>query len=248
MNANELQLHRKGDGIYNTEPYHLEKYVVPGAVAVAFLFIFPWYLIGGKGIGAIDLGAAIIAVLVVGHVIEALKVYQWDPKVKVNFKTFNAKVEGLLSVYNIKTEQIDQAKAVLFSKLDPSEISGFAWNLVRWQKMTVFAALLFLSAIEWVLFAVLAILECKKVNPFATTFQLAFLKDGTSVRWSVVGEFVLAVVVVLIGCFVYKYGLDRQVRNNNFFFQLFVKYHEQIAKQLGAKISMEKTKHERPQA
>ena len=35
--------------IFDTEPYHLEKYVVPGAVAVALLFLLPWYLLGGNG-------------------------------------------------------------------------------------------------------------------------------------------------------------------------------------------------------
>ena len=153
MDANASQSSPKGNGIYNTEPYHLEKYVVPGAVAVGFLFIFPWYILGGKGFGGIDLGAAIIAVLVVGHVIESLKVYQWGPKVRVNFKTFNAKVEGLLLADGIEQNAVDRAKALLFAKLDTSEISGFAWNLVRWQKMTVVAVLLCLSAIEWLLFA-----------------------------------------------------------------------------------------------
>lgn len=232
MNANGLQSFPKDNGIYNTEPYHLEKYVVPGTVAVGFLFIFPWYLLGGKGLGGIDLGAAIIAVLVVGHVIESLKVYQWGPTVRVNFKTFNAKVEGLLLADGIEHNAVDRAKALLFTKLNPSEISGFAWNLVRWQKMTVFAVLLWLIAFEWLLFAVLAILEGKKLNPFAATFQLAVLKDGAPVWWSVMTHVVLAVIVVLTGWYIYKYGRDRQIRNNNFFFELFQKYREQIVSQL----------------
>jgi len=222
----------KTEGIYTTEPFHVEKYVVPGAVAVAFLFIFPWYLLGGKGFGGIDLGAAIIAVLVVGHVIESLKVYQWGRKVRENFKMFNARVEGLLSADDIQPGVIDQAKAVLFSKLDANEISGFAWNLVRWQKMTVFAVLLYLSAIEWLLFAVLAILDWKELNPFTTTFQLAVLRDGTQLRWSILGEVFLAAVLGVTAWCIYKYGLGRQVRNNNFFFQLFLKYRTKVGKQL----------------
>jgi len=106
MDANRLQAPSKSNGIYNTESYHLEKYVVPGAVAVGFLFIFPWYLLGGKGFGGIDLGAAVTAVLVVGHVVESLKVYQWGAKVRVNFKTFNAKVEGLLLADGVKQNAV----------------------------------------------------------------------------------------------------------------------------------------------
>lgn len=181
MDASGLEAPSKSNGIYNTEPYHLEKYVVPGAVAVGFLFIFPRYLLGGKGFDGVDLGAAITAVLVVGHVVESLKVYQWGAKVRVNFETFNAKVKGSLLEDGIEQKAVDQAKALLFAKLNPSEISCFAWNLVRWQKMTVSAVLLWVSAFEWLLFAVLAILERKELNPFAATFQLAVLKDGAPV-------------------------------------------------------------------
>jgi hypothetical protein len=237
MRANGLNSLPKGNGIYNTEPYHLEKYVIPGAVAVGFLFIFPWYLLGGEGFGGIDLGAAIIAVLVVGHVIESLKVYQWGSQVRVNFNMFNAKIEGLLLANELERDAVNRAKALLFVKLNPSEISGFAWNLVRWQKMTVFAVLLWISTFEWLLFAAMAILEEYQVNPFAATFKLAILKNEITVWSSVVSEVTLAIVIFLTSLGIYKYGLDRQIRNNNFFFELFQKYRDSIVTQLKSSTS-----------
>ena len=109
MGANGLEIppKTKSDGIYNTEPYHLEKYVVPGAVAVALLLILPRYLLSGGALTGVDLGSAIIAVLVIGHVIESMKLYQWGRKVRENFKAFNAKVEGLLSADGIRAEALD---------------------------------------------------------------------------------------------------------------------------------------------
>jgi hypothetical protein len=233
MDGNESQSSSKGNGIFNTEAEHLEKYVVPGAVAVGFLFILPRYLLIGRGFSGVDLGAAIIAVLVIGHVIESLKVYQWGSKVRVNFKTFNTKVGGFLSAYRIEQQNaIDKARALLFAKLNPSEMSGFTWNLVRWQKMTVCAVLLWLSAIEWFLFAALAILEWKKLNPFDATFKISVLKDGVSVWWSVVIEIILAFVIILAGRYIYEYGCDRQERNNNILFELYQKYRKDIIAQL----------------
>jgi hypothetical protein len=239
MSTNGLQLPSITDGIYYTEPYHLEKYVVPGAVAVGCLFIFPWYLLGGKGFGGVDLGAAVIAVLVVGHVIESLKVYQWGAKVRVNFKEFNANVKGVLLAGGITEDMVEQAKTMLFTKLNTNEISGFAWNLVRWQKMTVFAILLGVSGIEWLLFAVLAILEWKKLNPFVGTFRLTILKNDFSIWWSVTTEVVLSIIIILMGLCVYKYGRDRQIKNNNFFLGLFLKYREQIIHELKNTASIE---------
>jgi len=77
MSTNALETTFRSDGIYNTEPYHLEKYVVPGALAVTLLFIFPWYFLGGSALGGVDIGTAIIATLAIGHLIESLKIYQW---------------------------------------------------------------------------------------------------------------------------------------------------------------------------
>lgn len=237
MSTNAIETTFRGDGIYNTEPYHIEKYVVPGAVAVTLLFIFPWYLLGGSALDGVDLGTTIIATLAIGHLIESLKVYQWGRKVRENFRIFNAQVEGLLAADGIEAKVLDQAKAILFSQLNTSEGSGFAWNLVRWQKMTVFAILLFLSAIEWFLFGILAILEWKELNPFTPTFHIVVLKEWAP-PWSlVVSELILVSAMVVTAWYVYKYGLDRQIRNNGFLFQLFLKYRGQIVKQLKKKVS-----------
>ena len=83
----------------------------------------------------------------------------------------------------------------------------------------------------------LAILEREKLNPFAATFQLAVLKDGAPVWWLVVSEVILAAAVVLTGRYIYKYGRDRQIRNNNFFFELFQKYRGVIVAQLKVSVS-----------
>src|SRR6476620_8692896 len=82
-------------GIFDTEPYHLEKYVVPGAVAVAMLFLFPWYLLGGSAaLAGSDLATIVIGSLVLGHIIEAIGLYQWSTAVKQNFKKVNAQTRG----------------------------------------------------------------------------------------------------------------------------------------------------------
>lgn len=103
--------------------------------------------------------------------------------------------------------------------------------------MTVFAILLFLSAIEWFLFGILAILEWKELNPFTPTFHIVVLKEWAP-PWSlVVSELILVSAMVVTAWYVYKYGLDRQIRNNGFLFQLFLKYRGQIVKQLKKKVS-----------
>ena len=234
MGVNELDTTPKvkSNGIYNTEPYHLEKYVVPGAVAVALLLILPSYLLVGRALGSVDLGSAIIAVLVIGHVIESMKLYQWGRKVRDNFKTFNAKVQGLLSADDIKEDKLERAKAILFSLLKPSEISEFAWNLVRWQKMSIFAVLLCLSAVQWLLFSLLAIAEWCGYNPFRASFKLSVLKSTAPLWWSLIGELVLVVIMIVAAFFVYKYARDRQNRTNGFYFQLFQNYREVIVGQL----------------
>jgi len=88
----------------------------------------------------------------------------------------------------------------------------------------------------------LAILEREKLNPFAATFQLAVLKDGAPVWWLVVSEVILAAAVVLTGRYIYKYGRDRQIRNNNFFFELFQKYRGVIVAQLKVSVSGEESR------
>jgi len=234
MSVNLLETKLGGDGLFNTEPYHIEKYIAPGAVAVTLLFIFPWYVLSNNPLGGADLGATIFAVLVVGHMLESLKVYQWGRKVREKFRNFNSEVKGLLSgsLKDVKEEEIEQAKAILFTQLNSSESSEFAWNLVRWQKMTVFAALLFASCIQWFLFGILSVFELRSLNPFAAAFKVAILRKDVPQWWSCVGEIILSITMFLAACFVYKYGRARQVRNNNFYFQLFLKYKERVIQQL----------------
>ncbi len=236
MSTSSLEAKLGGDGLFNTEPYHLEKYIVPGAIAVTILFIFPWYILGGNPLRGVDLGTTIIAVLVVGHVIESLKVYQWGRAVRENYRHFNAKVEGLLHATlnkkEVQEEQIEQAKTILFTQLNSSESSEFAWNLVRWQKMTVFAVILFFSAIQWFSFVILAILERFNYNPFAASFKVTLLRDGSPLWGSYIVDLILCAAMFLTACFVYKYGKSRQVRNNDFYFRLFFKYKEGIIQQL----------------
>ena len=228
MNASVSEMEYRGSGLWNTEPYHIEKYIMPGAVAVTLLFIFPWYLLGGGTLGGVDLGTALLATLVAGHLIESLKVYQWGPMVRKNFGRFNKSTEDLLSAVQIERGARERARTLLFSQLNPSESSEFAWNLVRWQKMTVVAVILCLNTIEWLLFAVLAVLQWKHLNPFAATFQLVLFRKEVPLYWSVVSEVIAAGLMLLAAYFIYRYGLDRQNRNNNFFLELFQKHRRDI--------------------
>jgi len=94
--------------------------------------------------------------------------------------------------------------------------------------MTVVAVILCLNTIEWLLFAVLAVLQWKHLNPFAATFQLVLFRKEVPLYWSVVGEGIAAVIVFLTACLIYRYGLDRQNRNNDFFLGLFQKHQRDI--------------------
>ena len=232
MNAKALEAQLRDEGTYNTEPYHLEKYVVPGAVAVSIIFFGPWYLLGGSALGGVDLGAALIGALVAGHVIESLKVYQWGRKVRENFRLFNAEVKGVLKADGIDETFLEKAKSMLFSRLSASERSEFSWNLVRWQKMTVFATLLCVGAIEWIVFGILLLLESKKWNPFAGGFEFVILKQTSSPLRSLVAEGILAAMMILGAWYIYKYAIGRQTRNNNFLLQLFLKHRGEIVDQL----------------
>ena len=98
--------------------------------------------------------------------------------------------------------------------------------------MSVFAVLLCLSAIQWLLFAVLAILEWQEHNPFAVSFELTLLIYGAPVWWSLLGEVVLVVIMLGTAFFVYKYARGRQIRTNGLYYQLFLNYRADIVGQL----------------
>src|SRR5438270_7764194 len=188
--------------IFDTEPYHLEKYVVPGAVAVALLFLLPWYLLGGNGpsLAGSDLATIVIVSLVLGHTMEAFALYQRGPAVKKNFERVNEDIRTVLkSVVDEKKMPAAPFETLMrpLFRICPREHSEFAWNLVRWQKMIVIAILLWLAAAQWLLFAFLGYMESKGCNPFNTTWRIVILKPESD-PWASV----LAVAVVVATLFV----------------------------------------------
>lgn len=222
--------------LYDTEPYHLEKYVIPGAVAVTVFFLIPWYLLGGEALGTLDLGTTIIGALVAGHIIESLKVYQWGRAVRADFRNFNSRVEGLLAgagaLGEDKVKSVEDAKTALFTLISAGERSEFAWNLVRWQKMTAIAAILSSGGFQWLLFGALAALELVGLNPFKPRFVLAVLKTEAPVWQSVCGELLLSAILFVSGYYIYKFGRARQTRTNDSYFQLILRYKDTISRRL----------------
>lgn len=212
-----------------TDAYHIEKYVVPGAFMVALIFLFPRSLLGGGPLGTWDLGTVLIAALVVGHLIESLKVYQWGPTVRANFESFKGKIEGLLGGWGLPNDQLkkqtDKVLTIVFTVLPPSQRSEFSWNLVRWQKMSVMAVILLLGGIEWFVIAFLAYLQSRGFKPFRLDFALTFFEPDFAGRWSLYGEILIGVVLIVSARFVYLFGIDRQKRNNEAYFQL-IRFHK----------------------
>lgn len=213
-------------GIFDAEPYHLEKYVVPGAVAVAMLFLLPWYLLGGQPLLAgSDLATIVIGSLVLGHIIEAIGLYQWSTLVKGNFKKVNAETRGLLLGLGLDENQLPSAPfegvmRPVFQIVSAGDQSEFAWNLVRWQKMIVIAMLLRLAAVQWILFAVLNYLNTNGWNPFTPTWTIVILKPQWQPSGSLLSALVLAVALWFSASSIYRYGLKRQEKTNEFFFGL----------------------------
>jgi hypothetical protein len=213
-------------GIFDTEPYHLEKYVVPGAVAVAMLFLLPWYLLGGKSpLENSDLATIIIGSLVLGHIIEAIGLYQWSTRVKANFRKVNAQTGGLLlglglEQHKLPSSPFESVMRPMFQRISAGDQSEFAWNLVRWQKMIVIAMILRLAAAQWIIFAILAYLNGRGWNPFNLTWKIVILKPEWEPYGSLFSMLVLVAVLWFSGSSIYKYGLKRQDKTNEFFFGL----------------------------
>lgn len=216
---------------YATDIFHLEKYIVPGTFAVAQLFLLPWYLLGGRPLGTWDLGTVVLLALVAGHLIESLKVYQWGPKVRQNYTQFKGRIEGILGTWEWKSdmpEVAENALTVLFVVMPPTARSEFSWNLVRWQKMTVMSVTLVAGGVEWFLFAILKWLSSCGLNPFNSTFTIAAFKKDIPWHWSALTELILGGLFLVIADRVYKYGLNRQVRNNESYFHLIRRHKEHI--------------------
>ena len=218
-----------------TDAYHVEKYIVPGAFAIAQLILLPWYLLGGTPLGIWDLGTVLVLALVAGHLIESLKVYQWHPKVKTNYATFTARIEGMLGAWGL-TEGIpksgEKALTVLFTVLPPPERSEWSWNLVRWQKMTVIAVILSAGGLEWLLFAALYAVTPYGHNPFNSSFALAIFRCDISRSWTLLTEILFGVVCFIMAYSVNKFAVNRQERNNESYFQLIRRHKDYILEAL----------------
>ena len=215
-----------------TGTYHLDKYIIPGAAAISLLFLIPYYAFGKTGLGLNDFGAVAVIALVVGHFMESLKMYEWGPKVKANYKEMNNQLDGILKVWGIADNEERtkrrRARSTLFSVMNGSELSEFAWNLVRWEKMTALAVLCILSGMEWIAFAALSYCEIAQVNPFVMDFSLRIFKPIIPSYWSVIVEALLGCIILMTGRAVYKNGLGRQRRTNESLVRLFIKYQHEL--------------------
>jgi hypothetical protein len=167
---------------------------------------------------------------------ESLKVYEWGPKVKANDKEMNHRLDGILMVWGIKDDEVrtkqKRAKTILFVLMNASELSEFAWNLVRWQKMTTLAVICVLAGMEWIAFAVLSYYESSYVNPFNIDFSLHIFKSSVPVYWSAIIEALIGCVIFLTGRYVYKNGLGRQRKTNESLLHFFIKYDSELIKAL----------------
>jgi hypothetical protein len=219
---------------YQTDAYHLEKYVAPGFYAIAALLLLPIYLFGGTRIGGWDLATLIVFGLVVGHLVESLRLYRWGRAVDKNFSEFNGRVDGLLVASGIGNQirLWEKAQIIVFTLISPYEKSEFTWNLVRWQKMIVLGQLSLLASAEWLVCATLAIGEHHGWNPLANDFRLAIFKPTLSFWWSVGAETVFAVIMFVIAVAMRRSGLDRQRRNNESLFQIIFRHRDAIVKAL----------------
>jgi hypothetical protein len=218
--------------IYEAEPYHIEKYVAPGAVAITVLFLIPWYLLGGSELGGVELGTAVISALVLGHFMESLKVYQWGGSVRKNYRSFLKKVDALIGHWGIIDDDGREKRSVvlgsLFAVIDEGPGSEFAWNLVRWQKMTVIAVVLRAAGILWLLFAALLVADSKGVNPFVSHFTIVVLANQRDVIPTLVADLTIAAGHFVSANYIYQFALDRQVRTNESYFQLVKRYRDPI--------------------
>jgi hypothetical protein len=217
--------------MFDAQPFHMEKYVVPGAVAVGLLFLFPWYLLGrtahGDSVaGSFDLATVVIAALVLGHVVESLKVYEWGKKVRKNRDSLNDKTLGLFAADG--KVNFETAMRTVLNLVSAGRRSEFTWNLVRWQKMVVVGKLLYVASFEWLLFSLLCLLEQRGWNPFTTTWTLKAFKDGLQPIASFVCEFLLAAVLWVTAYCIYRFGLKRQQKTNDFLFDLIVEHRVKI--------------------
>jgi len=212
---------------YINEVLNFEKYIVPGACALAILVLFPWYMLRGGRLASWDLATIAILTLVSGHLIESLKVYQLVPGVRRNFKDFDFLVQGFfrgLTGSVLDKGQLVVVKNAVFSRMEPGERYEYTWNLLRWQKMVVLSALLGAGGIEWLLFALLSYLSRLDRNPFASDFLLILFRPQYVNRSSLYCEISLGIVLFVCAVIVWRYGLERQRKNNDTYFDSISKH------------------------
>ena len=90
--------------------------------------------------------------------------------------------------------------------------------------MIVIAILLWLAAAQWLLFAFLGYMESKGCNPFNTTWRIVILKPEWDPWASVLAGAVVVATLFVAGLAIYRYGLKRQVKTNQFVFDLIKRH------------------------
>jgi hypothetical protein len=91
-------------------PLEFEKYVAPGALFISLAWIIPRVVLRGigeshqEGVG--DIAALIVVAYVAGHLLEALRVYNWPPLSRKEYERFEGRITDLINHKNIRTSDI----------------------------------------------------------------------------------------------------------------------------------------------
>ncbi len=225
-----------------TEPYEMEKYVAPGALSVFLFWILPRLLLAGltstSSSVADELAVLIVVAYAVGHLLEALKLYNWPTKSKHEFDIFRTKVKSLLDFEKVKNGQAqeERARALLFTVVGASDRSELSWNLVRWQKMMVFYCLIRGFAGLWICVMILSILEnYVGFHLVSSSVRIVVLDPSLPFLVMLAFEALVLAASIWIAHKMLKNGVERQVKNNEAQFELMVKHFAEIKKILDSR-------------
>ncbi len=216
--------------------YHIEKYLAPGAFAITLLLLLPLYVFMDPVLSLYDFGCVLIAVLVVGHLLESLKAYLWGGRVSKNGYKFYFEVDDILKSWGFEEKDRHRnrttAITLVFSLLKEADRSEYTWNLVRWQKMLVESRMCILAGIEWLGIAFLCYLQSLGVQILNVDLKLPFLSEALSPYWSVALELIVASSIALVGWYINSNGVRRQDRTNALYLQFFRQKKDKIVEAL----------------
>ena len=203
-----------------TNIYHVEKYLIPGASFVFFLFVFPILLtfppesikVSGE---ILSLGTILITSFIAGHYLESLKLYEWFGSRYL--QEFDLKIEVLFGwddeIDEKRKELCGNARSYIFLLIPEPERSDLAWQLVRWQKVIVLAWVFFLCSVEWLL---ILLHTTKVISIVNSDFQFWWL---TNKNYGYFFETGLIVLFTCLGFLLYHNGRSKQRKTNGSLFK-----------------------------